>query len=220
MALLSYQKTKKKDEDNSGSALVAYSQNRRERNAVKGSSSRGRSKSKDCGKGVQYNKCKVWGHIKRDYPTWDKKDSQGLESSTAVTENSEDPGDILIIFREDTYSQDDWVLYPGATNHICSRRKFFETFQESKEDTFSLPDGSKCDVMELGTVKVKIFDGVVCTLGVVTYVPKLRKNLISLSQLDSNGCKCFIVTGSHENHTYLHDRNEGRKVWRLVSSDW
>ena len=63
-ALLSYQKTNKKVEDNSGSALVAYGQYRR-RNAVKGSNSRGRSKSKDCGKGVQCNKCKMWGHIKR-----------------------------------------------------------------------------------------------------------------------------------------------------------
>jgi len=46
--LLSYQKTNKKVEDNSGSALVAYSQNRRGRNAVKVSNSRGRSKFKDC----------------------------------------------------------------------------------------------------------------------------------------------------------------------------
>ena len=49
--------------------------------------------------------------------------------------------------------------------------------------------------MGLGTVKVKIFDGVVRTLGGVAYVLKLRKNLISLSQLDSKGCKCSIGGG-------------------------
>jgi len=59
-----------------------------------------------------------------------------------------------------------------------------------------LPDGSKCDVMGLGTVKVKMFDGVVCTSGGVAYVPKLRKNLISMSQLDSKGCKCSIAGGA------------------------
>jgi len=59
-----------------------------------------------------------------------------------------------------------------------------------------LPDGSKCDIMGLGTVKVKMFDGVVRTLGSVAYVPKPRKNLISLSQLDSKGCKCFIAGGA------------------------
>ena len=124
-ALLSYEKTRRKVEDNSGSALVAYSQNRSERNAVKGSSSRGRSKSKDCRKGMQYYKCKVLGHIKRACPTWDKKDSQGLESSTVVVENTKDPGDILTIFREDTYSQDDWILDSSAKNHIFSKRNFF-----------------------------------------------------------------------------------------------
>ena len=49
-SLLSYEKTRKKVEDNPGSALLAYGQNRRGRNAVKGSSSNGKSKSKDCRK--------------------------------------------------------------------------------------------------------------------------------------------------------------------------
>jgi len=64
------------------------------------------------------------GTHKAGCPTWDKKDSQDLESSTAIAENTEDPGDILTIFREDTDSHVDWVLDSGATNHICSRRKF------------------------------------------------------------------------------------------------
>ena len=68
-ALLSYQKTRRKVEDNLGSALLTYSQNRRGRNAVKGSSSNGKSKFKDCRKGVQCYKYKEVGHIKRDCPT-------------------------------------------------------------------------------------------------------------------------------------------------------
>ena len=58
-----------------------------------------------------------------------------------------------------------------------------------------MPDGSKCDVMGLEMVKVNMFDGVVRTLGCMAYVPKLRKNLISLSLLDSKGCKCSIAGG-------------------------
>jgi len=103
LALLSYEKTRK-IEDNSRSALVAYAQNRRERNVVKGSSSRSRSKSKNCEKcSATSVRC---GDTKQHCPTWDK-DSQGLESSTTVAGNTEDPGDILTIFREDTYSQGD-----------------------------------------------------------------------------------------------------------------
>ena len=69
--LLSNEKTTRKVEDNSGSALLACGQNRREMNVVKGSSSNGRSKSKDCRKRVQCYKCKEWRHIKRDCLTWD-----------------------------------------------------------------------------------------------------------------------------------------------------
>ena len=50
--------------------------------------------------------------------------------------------------------------------------------------------------MGLEMVKIKMFDVVVSTLGGVAYVPKLRKNLISLSQLDSKGCKCSIARGA------------------------
>ena len=55
-------------------------------------------------------------------------------------------------------------------------RRNFETLQESKKGTFSLPDGSKCDVMGLGTVKVKVIDGVVHTLGGVA-CPKVKKKI-------------------------------------------
>jgi len=57
---------------------------------VKGPS---RSKFKDCGKGVQCYKRKEWRRKKRDYPTWDKKDSQGLGSSMTVAESTKEPGD-------------------------------------------------------------------------------------------------------------------------------
>lgn len=44
----------------------------------------------------------------------------------------------------------------------------------------SFGDESRCDVMNVGTMKIKMFDGVVCTLGDMACVPKMRLNLISL----------------------------------------
>ena len=43
------------------------------------------------------------------------------------------------------------------------------------------------DVMGVGVVKIKMLSGVVHTFDKVAYVPKFRRNLISLSQLDSEG---------------------------------
>ncbi|WRX29374.1 hypothetical protein QQP08_021861 [Theobroma cacao] len=51
----------------------------------------------------------------------------------------------------------------------------------------TLGNKSIAKVMGLGVVKIKMFDGVVHFLGGVAYVPEMRKNLISLSLLDSKG---------------------------------
>ncbi|CAL9020987.1 unnamed protein product, partial [Prunus brigantina] len=48
-------------------------------------------------------------------------------------------------------------------------------------------DGSMCRVKGTGTIKVKMHDGAVRTLGMVRHIPKLRKNLIFLETLDKNG---------------------------------
>ena len=42
-------------------------------------------------------------------------------------------------------------------------------------------------IVGIGTIRIKMFDGVVRTLGDVRYVPDLKRNLISLSTLGSNG---------------------------------
>ena len=49
-----------------------------------------------------------------------------------------------------------------------------------------------CKTVGLGSVRIKMHDGVVKTLLDVRHVPELRKNLISEGVLDSGGCK--IVT--------------------------
>ncbi|KAG8489505.1 hypothetical protein CXB51_017512 [Gossypium anomalum] len=46
-----------------------------------------------------------------------------------------------------------------------------------------------CKITGVGTIKVKIFDGVVRTLSDVRHVLELKRNLISLSTLDSKGYK-------------------------------
>ncbi|KAG5530087.1 hypothetical protein RHGRI_030448 [Rhododendron griersonianum] len=72
------------------------------------------------------------------------------------------------------------------------------------EDLLTIPegDGTPCQIRGFGNVKIKMFDGAVRTLGGVAYVPKLRRNLISLSRMDSIGCKYFASwRWSHENHS-------------------
>ena len=51
-----------------------------------------------------------------------------------------------------------------------------------------------CKTVGIGTVKIKMYDGIIRTLAEVRHVPDQKKNLISLGALDFDGCK-FLAEG-------------------------
>ena len=44
-----------------------------------------------------------------------------------------------------------------------------------------------CKIVGICTVRIKMFDGIIRTLGDVKHVPDLKRNIISLSTLNSKG---------------------------------
>ena len=52
-----------------------------------------------------------------------------------------------------------------------------------------------CPIVGIGSVKIQMFDGVIRTLRNVRYIPTMRKNLISLGVLDSNGYQWAVTDG-------------------------
>ena len=52
-----------------------------------------------------------------------------------------------------------------------------------------LGNNSECDVIGVGNVRIRMHDDIVWTLTGVRHVPELKKNLISLSALNSAGCR-------------------------------
>ncbi|PRQ51350.1 putative RNA-directed DNA polymerase [Rosa chinensis] len=194
--LLNHEKRRKAD-DSQISVFVAQDQNRWGRSTARGSSGHSRSKSRGRGKGKQCYKCKEWGHIRPDCPLWKEKDDKGSDCSmTGIAQASNDFGEFLTVSKGNyTCSQRDWILDTGSSHHLCSRREYFDTFQEVK-GFVTWGDGTRRCVMGVGTVKIKMFDGAVRTLGDVVYVPRFRRNLVSLSQLDSKGCRVSSAGGA------------------------
>ncbi|KAI3446885.1 hypothetical protein Pfo_003550, partial [Paulownia fortunei] len=66
---------------------------------------------------------------------------------------------------------------------------YFDSLQLKRAGTLSLGSGSTCKIMGFEVVKIKMIDGVNRTLGGVAYIPKMRRNIIFLSQLDSRSCE-------------------------------
>ncbi|KAK3025295.1 hypothetical protein RJ639_044097 [Escallonia herrerae] len=50
-------------------------------------------------------------------------------------------------------------------------------------------------VVGIGSIQIRMHDGIVRTLTDVRHVPEVRKNLISLGTLDSNGCSYRAAGG-------------------------
>ena len=84
---------------------------------------------------------------------------------------------------------EEWLLDSGASHHICPRKDWFASYQTINDGTVLLGDNHSCKTIGVGSVKIKMFDGVIRTLTDVRHVPELKKNLISLGVLDSCGHK-------------------------------
>ncbi|MFQ6621803.1 hypothetical protein Gotur_002278 [Gossypium turneri] len=75
---------------------------------------------------------------------------------------------------------------------MCPNREWFFTYSLIEGGVVCIGNDSSSKLIEIGTVKIKMHDGMIKTLSDVRYVPDLRKNLISLSILDLNGCRINI----------------------------
>ena len=53
-------------------------------------------------------------------------------------------------------------------------------------------DDHALEIVGIGTIKIKIFDGTICTIGEVRHVNGLKKNLLSLGEMDNYGYKTHV----------------------------
>ena len=70
------------------------------------------------------------------------------------------------------------------SHHVCCREDMFDSLKNC-EDTIHLSDGSSCAIEDIETVSMKVHDGIVRKLDEAQYISSFKRNLISLSRLDS-----------------------------------
>ena len=66
---------------------------------------------------------------------------------------------------------------------------WFSTYEPVNKGAVLMGNNASCKVVGIGTIHIKMFDGVVRTLGDVKHVPNLTRNLVFLSTLDAKGYK-------------------------------
>ncbi|CAL8118972.1 unnamed protein product [Prunus armeniaca] len=150
---------------------------------------RGRSKSKKKKEKKEgCFKCGSTDHWKRNCKIWKEKKAKREGSSgsaSAVTEHESD--EELLSVTSGSKAFTNWILDTGCTFHICVVREWFDNYKEVSSGEVLMGDDSSCPVKGISTVRIRMFDGMIRVLGNVRYVPRLRKNLISLGTLDEAG---------------------------------
>ena len=100
---------------------------------------------------------------------------------------------------------------------MTSTRDWFSTNKLVHKGVVLMGNNASCKVTGIETVCIKMFDGVVRTLGNVIHVPDLKRNLISLSTLDAKEYKytgeggvlkiskeALVVMKGHQKTTMLY----------------
>ncbi len=88
------------------------------------------------------------------------------------------------------------MLGSACSFNVCPEKKSFATYKAIKGGNVLMENGTTCKVLGVGTVKIRIRNGVVRTLASVRHVPDLKWNLISLGTLDSKRCKISTLGGA------------------------
>ena len=179
----------RKESGESSTSLVLHTESKG-RNSTRGKGRSGlesrRSRSRNpsnshCSKTVECWNCGKTGPYKNQYRSTPK--DQEVKAEANVTSTSKED-DALICSLES--KEDSWVLDSGASFHATSQKELFERYVLGNLGKVYLGDDQSCAIVGKGVVKVKL-NGSVCKLKDVRHIPDLRKNLISVRQLASEG---------------------------------
>ena len=84
----------------------------------------------------------------------------------------------------------------GASFHSSPSKELFQNFKSGNFGKVYLADNKALEIEGKGDVCIKTTSGNQWTLEDVRYIPGIKKNLISVGQLDSKGYATLIGKGS------------------------
>ena len=102
------------------------------------------------------------------------------------------------------------MLDTGITYHVCPNRDWFSNFEKLNGCFVVMSDDHPCQVEGVGTIRIKILDGIVRKLKEVRCVPQLKKNLISIWCFGNDGSCGIYARWCSQDDQRLNGGYEGR----------
>lgn len=165
----------------------------RGRTTQKGQNGRGRSKSRGKGQPKFRSDIICWNCDKRGHftnqckapkknKTHKNKKRDDDESANAATDELDD----ALICSLDS-PVDSWVMDSGASFHTTPSKDLLSNYISGRFGKVYLADGKSLDIVGRGDIDIKTSSGTLWTLHNVRHIPALKRNLISIGQLDDEG---------------------------------
>ena len=84
----------------------------------------------------------------------------------------------------------------GTSFHTTSHQEIIQDYAAGDFGKVYLANGTALDVVGIGDVRILLLNGSVWLLEKVQHIPDLRRNLISIGQLDNEGHAILFVGGT------------------------
>ncbi|KAH9718108.1 hypothetical protein KPL71_022089 [Citrus sinensis] len=180
----------KNSERASSEALVSRDWAMEKQKKRGGKNSRSKSRSRNIARD-ECVFCHEKGHWRKDCPKAQKRD--GKKPAAANMARKDEGSDYSLSITPATYvaSSSEWILDTGATYHLYPIKEWFTNFRNLESGAVVMGNDQPCRTMGIGTIRLKMFDGMVRELKEVRFVTALKKNLISVGALEA---KCYKVT--------------------------
>jgi hypothetical protein len=186
--ILSEEMRRKSTDETSSNALNMENKGR-QKDRGKGSRNHGNSrkgKSKSRLGNIECWNCWKKGHLKKNCRAPKKQRDGQQEKNEEANVIGDVLQDALILSVDNIYES--WVVDSGASFHATPHRKHFLDYVQGDFGQVQLGDDAPCKIVGMGKVKIKQKNGNQRLLKEVRHVPDLRKNLISIGKLESEGC--------------------------------
>ena len=134
------------------------------------------------------------------------------KSSGSANNSKEEVDEELIFIAQDEQSEigkNVWIIDSGATSHMCNDKELFTSMEESR-GSIEVANGEQVLIEGKGIITIKVLDKsnrmFPLHLENVLYVPKMRKNLMSIMSITKNGHK----THFNDKGGYFNIKGEGK----------
>ena len=152
-----------------------------------------KSRSKSRSRYVVCWHCKEPWHVRKNCDKLQRKKNtpqdRNEDASKAIVAEVGGDVDVLLVTEKPIKLNDEWIMDTGCSYHMCPNQDWFSSYESIDGGVVLMGNNAPCKTIGIGTVRIRMADGIVRTLSDVRHVPDLKKNLISLGTLDANGCK-------------------------------